>query len=123
MRQLSKFCVGLAVCAALGGCGDASQPEAKARPPVEHGVFISARDCAATGKLTVDQCGQAIDAAVARHEAEAPAYGSLSQCEATVGADRCDRVSTDAIVSACKPSSWRWLSQRTPSRSTRRLSP
>ena len=91
MRQLSTFCVGLAVCAALGGCGDASQPEAKARHPVEHGVFISARDCAATGKLTVDQCGQAIDAAVARHEAEAPSYGSLSQCEATVGADRCDK--------------------------------
>ncbi len=91
MRQLSKFCVGLAVCAALGGCGDASQPEAKARPPVEHGIFISARDCAATGKLTIDQCGQAIDVAVARHEAEAPTYGSLSQCEATVGADRCDK--------------------------------
>lgn len=91
MRQLSRFCLGLAVCAALGGCGDASQPEAAAAPPAEHGIFISAQDCAATGKLTVDQCGQAIDAAVARHEAEAPAYGSHSQCEAIVGADRCDK--------------------------------
>jgi Protein of unknown function (DUF1190) len=92
MRHLSKFCVVLAVCAVLGGCGDASQPEAEATAPrAEHGIFISARDCASTGKLTIDQCGQAIDVAVARHEAETPTYGSLSQCEAKVGADRCDK--------------------------------
>ena len=95
----------------------------KARAPCRTRDFhFGATIAPATGKLTVDQCGQAIDAAVALHEAEAPSYGSLSQCAATVeGPIAATRASTDATVSACKRSSSRWRSRRTPSRSTRRL--
>jgi hypothetical protein len=91
MRQLSKF-VMLTGLLALSGCGADPQPAPKsAAPAIERGVFISATDCAATGKLTLDQCGDAIDKAVASHEAHAPDFAALDRCEAMFGQDRCDK--------------------------------
>lgn len=72
-------------------CG---QPEEQqvAGPPPEHGVFISSTDCAERGKLTLEQCGQAIDLAVASHNETAPVYNTLRQCEGAEGPERCDRI-------------------------------
>lgn len=80
----------LPVLAVAGGCGQAEEPKAAAPPP-EHGIFISASDCADSGKLTLDQCAEAIDAAVASHEVQAPTYKSVGQCAGTMGPDRCDK--------------------------------
>jgi Protein of unknown function (DUF1190) len=85
------FAAVLVAAIALGGCGNAEEPKATAPPP-EHGIFTSAIDCAGFGKLTVDQCGHAIDRAVTAHQAQAPLYKSLNQCEATEGPERCDKV-------------------------------
>jgi hypothetical protein len=76
--------------AALAGCGDAG-PSGPPKAPVERGVFISTSDCAASGKLSLDACGAVIDAAVAMHDRQAPAYASLRQCTAAEGANRCDK--------------------------------
>ncbi len=75
---------------ALSACSDAepAKPQAPA-PVVAKGIFISANDCAASGKLTGDECGEAIDAAVARHEKQSKSYKSLKQCAAAEGEDRC----------------------------------
>ena len=84
----------LALCLAsamlLTACGKAEEPKVAAPPP-EHGVFISSSDCAETGKLTEDACGQAIDQAVAVHANNAAVYKTLRQCEATEGPERCDK--------------------------------
>jgi Protein of unknown function (DUF1190) len=82
----------LLVCATalLAGCGEAEQPKAVA-PPAERGIFISATDCGASGKLSAELCGQAIDAAVAIHEQQAPVYRTLRQCQAAEGPERCDK--------------------------------
>ena len=92
MRLLSKIIVLFAGVLALVGCGQDPMPPANAgAQPVEHGVFISATDCAETGKLTVDQCGQAIDQAVAEHQVQAPSFAFVQQCEGAYGVERCDR--------------------------------
>lgn len=76
--------------ALLTGCGEAEKPKAAA-PPAERGIYISASDCADGGKLSAEQCAQAIDQAVAIHEQTAPGYKTLSQCIAAEGAERCDK--------------------------------
>lgn len=81
----------VAAAATLTACGQAEEPHA-AGPPPEHGVFISSTDCAERGKLTLDQCGHAIDEAVAAHTQTSPVYKSLRQCEAAQGPERCDRI-------------------------------
>lgn len=81
----------IAATAALTACGQAEEPHA-AGPPPEHGVFISSTDCAERGTLTLDQCGAAIDQAVASHVETSPVYKLLRQCEAAQGPERCDRI-------------------------------
>ncbi|WP_045836619.1 DUF1190 domain-containing protein [Hyphomicrobium sp. 99] len=72
----------------LAGCGN-SATAVTPKTKVETGVFISSGDCASMQKLTIDQCGQAIDKAVALHRSHAPSYKSLSACAAAEGPDRC----------------------------------
>jgi Protein of unknown function (DUF1190) len=75
----------------LSACGQAEVAK-PAGPPPEHGVFISTSDCAATGKISEDQCGKAIDMAVEAHRQQAAVYKFLRQCEAGEGGpDRCDK--------------------------------
>ncbi len=81
----------LAAATTLTACGQAEQPKSEA-PPAEHGVFISSTDCADTGKITLDDCGQAIDSAVAAHNENSAVYKSLRQCEAAEGPERCDKI-------------------------------
>ena len=90
MRQHWKIAVACAACAVLSACGGDTSPK-QPQAAVEHGVFISSSDCAATGKLTLDQCGQAIDQAVGQYQAETLAFDSAEQCEESAGADRCER--------------------------------
>lgn len=74
----------------LAGCGDAAEGITHAAAPeAPKGIFISAMDCADSGKLTIEECGRAIDKAVAQHEALAPSYKSLRSCVAVEGPDRC----------------------------------
>jgi hypothetical protein len=83
------------ICAlALSACGQAEEQKAAAPPPppAEHGVFISSSDCAETGKLTIDKCGEAIDQAVAAHNEQSTIYTTLRQCEGAEGPERCDKI-------------------------------
>jgi len=87
MRTIALFGM-LFAAVTLAGCGNSAtavQPKTK----VETGVFISSGDCAGVQKLTIDQCGQAIDKAVALHRSRAPSYNSLNACAAAEGPDRC----------------------------------
>jgi uncharacterized protein YgiB involved in biofilm formation len=74
--------------AALAGCGN-SETAAAPKSPLERGIFISSGDCADLQKLTMDQCGQVIDRAVALHQSRGPSYRSLNACAAAEGQDRC----------------------------------
>lgn len=93
MSKIVQIAVVLAA-AGLAGCGgDAPQaaPGNAAPKVIEKGIFISASDCAATGKASLDQCGGAIDKAVAEHLQTATVYTSLTRCEAARGRNRCDK--------------------------------
>lgn len=74
---------------ALAGCGN-SAPKTSAPPPFR-GIFTTSSDCAASGKLTSEQCLDVMEKAVAEHEKAAPSYSSLKSCEATEGVNRCER--------------------------------
>lgn len=89
-KRLPIFAAMIA-CAGLTACGKAEEQHTAA-PPAEHGVFVSSTDCAERGKLTLDECGHAIDQAVAVNAEQSTVYKSLRQCEATEGLERCDRI-------------------------------
>jgi hypothetical protein len=82
----------LAAAALTGACGNSSPPPAGPAPVMEHGVFISAQDCADCGKLAPEICDKAVEMAITRHEADSPIYKTLRQCIAREGAERCDRM-------------------------------
>ncbi len=89
--------IALAVSAVtLAGCGGGGKPVA-APTHSERFVFISAKDCAASGKLKMQQCGDAVDAAIATHLGTAPTYASLRTCETVEGGDRCERTDNKAF--------------------------
>ncbi len=90
----SQFTAGLVLAStslALAGCGG-DEPKAKAAAPVERSIFVSAVDCEASGKLSIDDCSKAIEKAVTAHEKTSPTYKSQSSCETAEGADKCERV-------------------------------
>lgn len=90
MSKRSYLAILLPCLAIAGGCGQAEEPKAAAPPP-ETGIFISTSDCADSGKLTAEACGNAIDNAVASHEQAAPTYKTINQCAGVAGPDRCDK--------------------------------
>ena len=81
----------LASALAVSACGKAEEKKAEAAPPAEVGVFTSTSDCADAGKLTADECGHAIDQAVAAHSQNTVIHKSLRMCEAAEGPERCDK--------------------------------
>lgn len=91
MSKNASFALVAAAAILLGGCGNSGPALPAAQAPIEKGVFISASDCAASGKLSSEVCGQVIDAAVEAHEKNAPTYKFLSLCATAVGPDRCDK--------------------------------
>lgn len=90
MTKIAVLALVAVAAAPLAGCGNSApaKPTVQA-PPVEKGVFISASDCADSGKLSADVCGQIIDQAVAAHEKNAPTYKFLRLCTTAVGPERC----------------------------------
>lgn len=89
---MSKISLAAAVTTALlvAACGNSQAPQSAAAT-AERGIYISTQDCTDGGKLTPEQCEKVIDMAVALHEAEAPSFKTLRQCEAQFGLDRCDK--------------------------------
>lgn len=75
--------------ALLAACGKGNDDVAKG--PVHKGVYTSAADCEASGKLSIEICARAMEIAVAEHETNAPSYGSLRNCEDKEGKDTCER--------------------------------
>lgn len=72
----------------LSGCGKSS---AVATGKEDwKGVFTTAADCADSGKLSYDECADAMAAAVVDHEKNAPTYRSLTSCAAKEGDGRCE---------------------------------
>lgn len=74
----------------LAGCGGGSKPAAQ-QAQGDRYIFISAKDCAESGKLDLQKCGDVVDAAITTHLATAPTYKSLASCEKTEGMERCER--------------------------------
>lgn len=78
-----------AVAMVLVGCGGSDK---KANEPAAfRGIYTTSGDCSDSGKLSVDQCVEAMEKAVAEHEKSAPSYSSLRSCEATEGVGQCER--------------------------------
>lgn len=73
----------------LAGCGSSASKQAGPPPPT--GVYISASDCADSEKLGLADCSVLIDRAIALHYQTAKTYISRRLCEATEGANHCER--------------------------------
>ena len=85
-RTLALHLAAALLTASIAGCGASPQQKAEAAK----GVFTSSSDCAESGILTIEQCMQAMSAAVVAHEKSAPTYSELRRCEATEGANKCE---------------------------------
>ncbi|MGQ0457002.1 MAG: DUF1190 domain-containing protein [Hyphomicrobium sp.] len=90
MTTFFRVCLALAPLA-LAACSEAPKAPKAPAAPVPKGIFISSNDCAETGKLTGDECGAAIDSALAMHEKQSKSYDTAKLCAAAEGADRCDK--------------------------------
>lgn len=80
---------------ALAGCGGSKSNTADAK--VSKGIYTTASDCAASGKLTYEQCSDLIYAAIEKHEADAPTYSELRFCEAKEGEGKCEFTANQKI--------------------------
>lgn len=82
--------IGIALMAAFGlaGCGGGGSKSAG--PKAWKGIFTTAADCGDSGKLSYEECSDAMARAVADHESTAPTYGELRFCEAKEGAGKCE---------------------------------
>lgn len=79
----------------LAGCGDGgsgSPPHSSASDA--RGVIASASDCVSFGADAVKACADAIERAVAKHEASSASYPNLTLCEREVGAAKCERAAS-----------------------------
>jgi hypothetical protein len=74
---------------ATSACGKSESKGPTSTGP--QGIFVSASDCAAAGKLSLDQCGAAIDGALIANEKNGKTYTSFQQCGATEGESYCDK--------------------------------
>ncbi|MCC7252457.1 DUF1190 domain-containing protein [Hyphomicrobium sp.] len=81
----------LCLAAALGGCGDGTNPAGASKPADTHGVIATAGDCVSFGVNAVKACAAAIERAVAAHEASSASYNNVQACESAIGENRCER--------------------------------
>jgi hypothetical protein len=70
----------------LAACGNASAPKEEAAKA----IYTGAGDCADGGKLSYEQCAEAMNLAVTEHEKTAPNYSSLKRCEEKEGSGKCE---------------------------------
>lgn len=82
-----------AVSAALGGCGN-SGPTVSSGGSGPRGVIASASDCVSFGSDAVKSCADAIERAVASHEASSKSYSNVEACEKDVGESKCERAAS-----------------------------
>ncbi|HEX2841216.1 DUF1190 domain-containing protein [Hyphomicrobium sp.] len=92
--KFTSILVLFAVSAPLGGCGDSSVPAASGSNSSARGVIVSASDCASFGEAAVKSCADAIERAVASHEASSKTYSNIETCEKDVGQDKCERAAS-----------------------------
>ncbi len=95
-RPLFPFVALAAACSTLlAGCSGGSS-KAKPAKKAEQSVYTSTADCADAGKITIDECIDAIEPAISAHIKKSPVYKSLKRCEKAEGADRCERDAGDS---------------------------
>lgn len=77
----------------LAACGGSAPPDKKAEgpKPVEKAIFMSAADCADSGKLNPDICSTLIERTVREHEKTAQTFKGIRSCEEFAGIDRCEK--------------------------------
>jgi hypothetical protein len=94
----SNWKVAAACLAALvvAGCGNAKKSGDKAAK-AESVIYVSTEDCAAGGRLKPDECSKLFEAAIERHEKNAPKYKRLEDCEKAEGEGRCERTMAGTI--------------------------
>jgi len=93
LKTLSTLALTAGLALSIAGCGKSSSSTTL---KTERGIYTSASDCAASGKLTIDICESIIERAIATHEKTATSYASLRSCETAEGADRCERGQNDS---------------------------
>ncbi|MEW5964885.1 MAG: DUF1190 domain-containing protein [Pseudomonadota bacterium] len=74
----------------LAACGNAAAPKEEAAKA----IYTGSADCAEGGKLSYEQCAEAMSAAVSEHEKSAPHYPSLKRCEEKEGSGKCENTET-----------------------------
>ena len=83
----ARLLLALLVTLPFAGCGNGG---GAAKAQAAKGIYTNSVDCAEGGKLTFEQCAQALDAAVTEHEKTAPTYTALWRCEETEGVNKCE---------------------------------
>jgi hypothetical protein len=83
----------LIVASALAGCnqsdpGPTSAPDAARSEQL--GIFLSSNECAFSGKLSLDQCSEAIQTALSGHDKEIAGYKSEADCLSMFPHSRCE---------------------------------
>lgn len=94
-RRLALVAAAMIAPVALAGCGGSNNASNSTK--VSKGIYTTASDCAAAGKLTYEQCSELIYAAVDKHEADAPIYTELRFCEAKEGDGKCEFTANQKI--------------------------
>ena len=94
-HRTALLTVALVLPVALAGCGGSKNNNTTAN--ILKGIYTTASDCAASGKLTYEQCSDLISSAIDKHEAEAPTYTELRFCEAKEGDGKCEFTANQKI--------------------------
>lgn len=72
----------------LAGCGGSKGNQSGEK--IFKGIYTTGVDCADSGKLSYEDCANAMAQAVTKHEKEAPTYEELRFCEAKQGVGKCE---------------------------------
>lgn len=92
MSRHLKILAAATLSAAVAGCGGSAPPKKDAEAkPAEKAIFMSAADCAESGKLAADACSALIEKTVKEHEKTAQVFKGIRSCEEFAGPDRCER--------------------------------
>jgi uncharacterized protein YgiB involved in biofilm formation len=77
----------------LAGCNQSDPAPTSAADPVRSeqlGIFLSSDECAFSGKLSIEQCGEAIQTALSGHDKEIAGYQSETDCLAMFPHSHCE---------------------------------
>jgi len=91
--KVALACLGALV---VAGCGNA-KPAGNKSGKSDSVIYASLDDCAAGNRLKPEECSKLFEAAIERHEKNAPKYKRLEDCEKAEGEGRCERTMAGAI--------------------------